>query len=125
VIVGILVDDFQIQHIGILMVKQFSIILVLFLSSCVYTLDIQQGNIIDQDDIDKLRLELTKNQVVFVLGNPVVNDSFSDDKWIYLYHYSNENKGVKTAKKLILYFKEDKLVSAEGDYDIPESLQKK
>jgi len=107
------------------MVKQFSIILVLFLSSCVYTLDIQQGNIIDQDDIDKLRPELTKNQVVFVLGNPVVNDSFSDDKWIYLYHYSNQNNDVKKASKLVLYFNEDKLVSAEGDYEIPENLQKK
>jgi len=107
------------------MVKQFSLILVLFLSSCVYTLDIQQGNIIDQDDIDKLRPELTKNQVVFVLGNPVVNDSFSDDKWIYLYHYSNQNKDVKRTNKLTLYFSDDKLVSAEGDYEIPESLQKK
>ena len=37
------------------MVRQFLIVLVVFLSSCVYTLDIQQGNILDQEDIDKLR----------------------------------------------------------------------
>lgn len=106
------------------MVRQLLIILVLFLSSCVYTLDIQQGNIIDQKDVDKLRPELTKNQVVFVLGNPVVDDSFSDDKWIYLYSYKSRNVLLDRTQKLTLYFENEKLVSAEGDFDIPESLQK-
>ena len=106
------------------MVRQFLICLVVFLSSCVYILDIQQGNILDQKDIDKLRLDLTKNQVVFVLGNPVVDDSFSDDKWIYLYSYQSRNDSQTRTKKLTLYFVDEKLVSAEGDFEIPEELQK-
>ena len=105
------------------MVRRFAVLLILLLSSCVYTLDIQQGNILDQKDIDKLRPELTKNQVVFVLGNPVVDDSFSDDIWIYLYTYQSRNNQQDKTKKLTLVFKEDKLQSAEGDYEIPESLQ--
>ena len=107
------------------MVKQFFLIVVFFLTSCVYTLDIQQGNIIDQKDVDKLRPDLTKNQVVFVLGNPVVNDSFSDDKWVYLYRYQNRNKNTNKSTSLTLYFKDEKLVSAEGDFEIPEQLKKK
>ncbi len=106
------------------MVRQLLIILVLFLSSCVYTLDIQQGNIIDQKDVDKLRPELTKNQVIFVLGNPVVDDSFSDDKWIYLYSYQSRNDLLDRTQKLTLYFENEMLVSAEGDFDVPEALQK-
>ncbi len=106
------------------MVKQLLIVFVLFLSSCVYTLDIQQGNILAQKDIDKLRPELSKNQVVFVLGNPVVDDSFSDDKWIYLYTYQSRIDQNDKTQKLILHFEDDKLVTAEGDFEIPETLQK-
>jgi len=109
------------------MIKQFLLVSALLFAttSCVYKLDIQQGNLIVQKDIDKLRPELSKNQVVFVMGNPVVDDSFSDDKWIYINTYSNRNKDIKTSKRLELFFEEDKLVAAQGDYEIPESLQKK
>ncbi len=106
------------------MFRKLLVVLVVFLSSCVYTLDIQQGNILAQKDIDKLRPELTKNQVVFVLGNPVVDDSFADDKWIYLYTYQSRNVYQQNTKKLTVYFEGDKLVAAEGDYEIPEDLQK-
>jgi len=105
------------------MIKKLSLILVLVLSACVYRLDIQQGNILAQKDIDKLRPELTKNQVLFVLGSPVIDDGFSDDTWIYLYSYRNSKKNETTRKKLQLKFVEDKLVSASGDYEIPASLQ--
>ena len=105
------------------MLKHILLISTLILSSCAYTLDIQQGNIIDQKDIDKLRPELTKEQVVFVLGNPVVDDSFADDEWIYLYSYKNENNDIDTRKALTLIFVDNKLISANGDYEIPEELQ--
>jgi len=105
------------------MIKRFSLVFVFLLSSCVYTLSIQQGNILDQKDIDKLRPDLTKNQVVFVLGNPVADDAFSDQKWVFYYSFNNRQSDVNTTKKLTLYFDGDKLVSAEGDYEIPESLK--
>jgi len=104
------------------MIRQIIVILTLLLTSCVYTLNIQQGNILDQKDINKLRAGLTKNQVVFVLGNPVVNDSFSDDHWIYLYTFSNRMTEIETTKRLELSFSGDELVSAKGDFEIPESL---
>ena len=107
------------------MIKKLSLVLVLLLSACVYRLDIQQGNILAQKDIDKLRPELTKNQVMFVLGSPVIDDGFADDTWIYLYSYHNANAGETSTKKLTLVFKEDKLISAFGDYEIPEPLQVK
>lgn len=105
------------------MLKLFLLISTLILSSCAYTLDIQQGNILDQKDIDELRPELTKDQVIFVLGNSVVDDSFADDEWVYLYSYKNKNREVNTQKKLTLIFVDNKLVSANGDYEIPETLQ--
>lgn len=95
----------------------------MFTTSCVYTLDIQQGNILDQKEVDRLRVGLSKNQVVFVLGSPVADDSFSDNQWIYLYTFTNENREVNRTKKLELFFEQDKLVKARGDYTIPEELQ--
>ena len=108
------------------MMKQLVLViaLVLMTTSCVYKLDIQQGNLIVQKDINKLRADLSKNQVIFVMGNPVVDDSFSDDKWVYINTYSNRNKDTKSSKRLELYFKEDKLIWAQGDYEIPEGLEK-
>lgn len=108
------------------MIRRLILVLgvVLMATSCVYKLDIQQGNLIVQKDIDKLRADLTKNQVIFVMGNPVVDDSFSDDQWVYINTYSNRNKNTKSTKRLELYFNEDKLVWAQGDYEIPVDLQK-
>ena len=105
------------------MLKNLSLILVLLLSACVYRLDIQQGNILDQEDINDLRPDLSKNQVLFVLGTPVIDDGFSDATWTYLYSYRRSSIGETVKKRLVLTFKADKLVSAHGDYEIPESLQ--
>ena len=107
------------------MIKKVFFLLALCLSACVYKIDIQQGNILAQKDIDKLRPGLTKNQVVFVLGSPVVDDGFKDDKWVYLYTYKRAKTGETTRKVLKLNFNQDKLVSASGDYEIPEELQSK
>ncbi len=110
------------------MIKKLSIVFALLLggcltSACVYRIDIQQGNILAQKDIDKLRPGLTKNQVVFVLGNSVIDDGFDDDTWTYLYSYKNPHQDSLAVRKLILKFSDDKLISASGDYTIPESLK--
>ena len=108
------------------MLKKLSFVLFILLSACAYKIDIQQGNILAQKDIDKLRLSLTKNQVVFVLGNSVVNDSFDDDKWVYLYSHKDSNEGTIKLKKLELAFVGDKLITAfSKEYDIPKELVKK
>ena len=107
------------------MIKKIPFLFLLVLTACVYKLDVQQGNILSQKDIDKLRPGLTKNQVVFVLGSPVVDDAFSDNKWVYLYTYKKSNENLTTSKRLELIFAEDKLVSASGDFEIPEAFTKK
>lgn len=111
------------QNKGLFMIKQLLLASTLLLTSCVYTLDIQQGNILEQKEVDKLRLDLTKNQVIYVLGNPVIKDSFSDDAWVYLYTFKNRNDQLEKSKKLTLYFKDDKLKSVSGDFEIPKELE--
>ncbi|TPH19224.1 outer membrane protein assembly factor BamE [Litorilituus lipolyticus] len=92
-------------------------------SSWVYRIDIPQGNYLEQKSIDKLQVGMTKEQVKFILGSPVVADAFNKDAWHYVYKFkSGRSKKYNTKKAFILTFKEDKLVDASGDFELPENF---
>jgi len=91
-------------------------------SSWVYKLDMPQGNYLTQKDIDKLQLNMTKEQVKFVLGSPVIIDSFSDNKWEYVYRLkSGKSESKNVRKQFTVFFENDRLVNASGDFTLPES----
>lgn len=106
--------------------RSFIVVLALSVSACsswVYRIDIPQGNYLEQKDIDKLQVGMTKEQVKFVLGSPVVVDSFEDNNWHYIYQFnSGRNSDFNARKDFIVKFENDKLVSAEGDFTLPESF---
>ncbi|WP_395342492.1 outer membrane protein assembly factor BamE [Ningiella sp. W23] len=97
------------------------------LSACsdwIFRIDVPQGNFLDQKDVDKLRVEMTKEQVRFVLGNPVVEDSFNDDTWYYYYEMKRgmSKRGEDVKKQLILSFDDNKLADIDGDFTKPEEF---
>jgi len=102
------------------------IITALSLSACsswVFRYDVAQGNYLEQKGIDKLQVGMTKEQVNFVLGSPVVIDAFDDDTWSYVYKLkSGRNKSFDQRKQFILKFVDDKLVSATGDFELSENF---
>src|SRR5690606_5446845 len=51
----------------------------------VYKIDIQQGNVVTQDMVDQLRPGMTRSQVRYIMGNPLITDTFHADRWDYLY----------------------------------------
>ena len=53
----------------------------------VYKIAIPQGNIITQDMVDQLRPGMSKRQVIFVMGTPLVRDPFFQDRWDYVYSF--------------------------------------
>lgn len=83
----------------------------------VYRLEIQQGNIITQDMVDQLRIGMTKRQVNFVLGTPLVQDSFNQHRWDYYYSLRN-SQGNEMNKQFTVYFADEKLSYVEGDYEL-------
>ncbi|MFT6901190.1 MAG: outer membrane protein assembly factor BamE [Colwellia sp.] len=92
-------------------------------SSWVFRIDIPQGNFLEQKDIDKLQIGMSKEQVKFVLGSPVVVDAFNNDTWHYIYSLkSGRSEELNIQKKFILSFDQDSLVSAEGDFELAESF---
>lgn len=92
---------------------------LLALCSCsfpgVYKLDIQQGNIITQDRIDQLRPGMSKRQVRFLMGTPLLVDSFNENRWDYFYSLRN-NDDAYSKERLSMYFVEDQLHHMQGNF---------
>jgi outer membrane protein assembly factor BamE len=81
----------------------------------IYKLDIEQGNMLDQSMIDQLRPNMSKRQVQFIMGTPMIVDIFHDERWDYI--YSKEPSGEdRVQKRVSLYFKGDNLQSVQGDF---------
>jgi len=81
----------------------------------VYKIDIEQGNIITQDMVDQLKPGMSRSQVRYIMGTPLITDTFDQNRWDYL--YSIQRKGKKREQEhLILIFDGDKLLSIRGDY---------
>jgi outer membrane protein assembly factor BamE len=81
----------------------------------VYKISITQGNIITQDMIDQLRPGMTKRQVVFVMGTPMVADPFHQDRWDYVYNFQ-PGGGDRVGERVTVMFDNDQLVQITGDY---------
>ena len=87
----------------------------------VYKIPIAQGNIITQEMIDQLEPGMTRRQVVFVMGTPLVRDPFQQDRWDYVFNYQ-PGGGIRCQERVSLNFENDLLVSLSGDFEPgPES----
>ncbi len=87
----------------------------------VYKIDINQGNFISQDMVDKLKEGQTKAQVRLVLGTPLIASVFRDNRWDYTYEY-RKNGRVQTHRQFTVYFDKEVLARWEGD-EMPKSAQ--
>jgi len=81
----------------------------------VYKLDIQQGNVVTQEMVDKLKPGMTRAQVRYVLGTPLVQDAFHQNRWDYFYSLKKGTDGVAETRRLTLIFKDDVLQNVQGD----------
>ena len=82
----------------------------------VYKIPISQGNIITQEMIDQLEPGMTRRQVNFVMGTPLVRDPYNQDRWDYVFNYQ-PGGGVRGQERVTLYFENDRLSHFEGDFE--------
>ena len=79
-----------------------------------YRMEIQQGNYVSQEMVSQLKQGMTKEQVRFILGTPMVTDIFHADRWDYVYW--REKPGTKREqRKLTVFFEDGKLTRLDGD----------
>ena len=86
-------------------------------SACVYEIDVQQGNKLEPNDIEAIEAGMTRNQVRYLLGTPVVNDLFRDDRWDYIYYFRSGRSKTPERRWLIVWF--DGNIVREVERDVP------
>ncbi len=101
--------------------------LVLTLAACLLTgcgyfqfpgihrVEVQQGNIITQDMVDQLKPGMTKSQVRYIMGTPLVADTFNQNRWDYYYTRKDGNETLER-ESVTVFFEDDELTHITGDY---------
>ena len=81
----------------------------------VYKIDVEQGNIVTQEMADQLKPGMSRRQVRFILGTPLVEDTFNQDRWDYPYVKRN-GLNVLSESRMTVVFEGDALLTVRGDY---------
>jgi outer membrane protein assembly factor BamE len=90
------------------------------LGGCVYRMDIQQGNYLEGKTVDQLQVGMTRSQVRYLLGTPIVPAVFDKDRWDYVYYFKRGRLRRPEERHLVVLFKEDKVTRFERD-NVPKS----
>ena len=93
---------------------RFGIFVLLFsallaASGCVYRIDIQQGNFLEDKDIDRVTVGMTRVQVRSLLGTPMVADPFNSGRWDYVYYFKQGRWKKPVQRHFTVYFEDDKV----------------
>ena len=89
--------------------------------SLLYKIEIQQGNVITQEMVDKLKPGMTKSQVRFALGSPMISDAFHENRWDYIYRFDQRGRLVEQ-RNLTVFFENDQLARIAGSFAMPASF---
>jgi outer membrane protein assembly factor BamE len=90
-------------------------------SGCVYRMDIQQGNFLDAEQVDQIEVGMTRSQVRFLLGTPMVIDSFNADRWDYVYSLRRGHSRKVTKRHLVVWFEGDTVARVEEPIPVPRT----
>jgi outer membrane protein assembly factor BamE len=79
----------------------------------VHRIDVQQGNVVTEDMVQQLKTGMTRSQVQFIMGTPLVIDTFHQQRWDYIYYFK-PGYGKDTKQRVTLYFDGDSLARVAG-----------
>ena len=82
-------------------------------SGCVYRINIQQGNFLNQGAVDTVKEGMTRSQVRYLLGTPMVADSFNKERWDYLYYLKKGRSKHVDSRRVTVYFDGDKVAKLD------------
>ncbi|MBB2493492.1 outer membrane protein assembly factor BamE [Aquipseudomonas ullengensis] len=103
-----------------LLLSSLTLVGLLALAGCsfpgVYKIDIQQGNVVTQDMIDQLKPGMTRRQVRFIMGNPLITDTFHANRWDYLYSIQPGGRQRYQERISLVFSGEDQLIGLAGDF---------
>ena len=90
----------------------------LLLAACVFRIDIQQGNLLEQEDLDRVEVGMTRSQVQFLLGTPMIADPFHRQRWDYPYYLKRGRSREVAESWVTVYFEGDVVARIERDREL-------
>jgi len=87
-------------------------------AGCVYRVDVQQGNLLKDNEIEAVKVGMTRSQVRFLLGTPAVADPFQQNRWDYIYYFRQGRKGTTDRSWLIVLFDGERVREIRRDVPI-------
>jgi outer membrane protein assembly factor BamE len=90
------------------------------LGGCIYRMNIQQGNYLEGKTVAELQVGMTRSQVRYLLGSPMIPNVFDKDRWDYLYYFKSGHLERPEQRHLVVLFKDDKVTSFKRD-NIPDA----
>ena len=101
------------------LLKSLALILTaVALSACIYRIDIQQGNLLEQSDVEQVQVGMTRSQVQFLLGTPMVVDSFHRNRWDYAYYLRRGRSRDVDRRWIVVYFEDDRVARIDRDLNL-------
>ena len=94
-------------------------------SGCVYRINIQQGNFLNQGAVDTVKEGMTRSQVRYLLGTPMVADSFNKERWDYIYYLQKGRSRHVDSRRVTVYFDGDKVARLDKPTDAEAAAQEK
>lgn len=91
-------------------------------SGCVYRANISQGNIVEEEDLDQVELGMTRNQVRFLLGTPMIADPFHQNRWDYVYYVKIGRRDASAKRWVTVLFDGDTVTEIQRNRDLAENL---
>ena len=91
-----------------------ALLATLMSSGCVYRMTVQQGNFLDARQVVQVKEGMTRAQVRFLLGTPMLPDAFDRDRWDYLYYLKVGRLQKAEEQRLTIYFTDDKVSRIEN-----------
>ena len=91
-------------------------------AACVYRANISQGNLVKQEDLDQVELGMTRSQVRFLLGTPMVDDPFHADRWDYVYYLKIGRRDADFKRWVSIVFSDDKVSEIRKDQELDPNL---
>jgi outer membrane protein assembly factor BamE len=82
-------------------------------SGCIYRIPVQQGNFLEDKELDQVKVGMTRTQVRYLLGTPMVADPFEKTRWDYVYTYKQGSVSKAQRRHFVVYFSDDKVVRTE------------
>jgi outer membrane protein assembly factor BamE len=95
----------------------------LLATGCVYRINIQQGNFLNQSAVDTVKEGMTRSQVRYLLGTPMVADPFDKERWDYVYYLKKGRSRHVDERRVTVYFDGDKVARLDKPTEAEAAAQ--